>query len=341
MIGGRLSTCCAMIITCPNCQTRYQVADQAIGATGRKVMCANCHRAWKAVGQPHQEQEPSTPKPRIVAGTDARPTPGAEAPRNPDKLFASDSEAALDQAFVEEAERLSGRGNAGKAEMDWPPSDDTDEPDRPDGWDGGGLDAAPPVDSDLSGDEEDALDHSLLSRRARDLARRQKKHASRLPLARIRRTLRMTALVSLMVLVGITYWFRVDIVRAYPDLDAIYSAVGLPVNIFGLAFSEVETLRTLKDGDDVTIISANIRSVIDHTVRVPPVLVSILNAAGDPIYEWTAQAPVDNISPGDVVAFQTQLTSAPDDAAHVRLVFGGGSSAQSASAKQNLNSGGR
>ena len=35
-----------MIITCPHCQTRYQVTYEAIGSTGRKVQCAHCQQAW-------------------------------------------------------------------------------------------------------------------------------------------------------------------------------------------------------------------------------------------------------------------------------------------------------
>jgi predicted Zn finger-like uncharacterized protein len=37
-----------MIITCPHCDTRYQVAHEAIGSAGRKVECASCHEAWFA-----------------------------------------------------------------------------------------------------------------------------------------------------------------------------------------------------------------------------------------------------------------------------------------------------
>jgi predicted Zn finger-like uncharacterized protein len=36
-----------MIITCPHCQTKYQVTYEAIGSAGRKVQCANCQQAWK------------------------------------------------------------------------------------------------------------------------------------------------------------------------------------------------------------------------------------------------------------------------------------------------------
>jgi predicted Zn finger-like uncharacterized protein len=301
MIGCRLSKPAAMIITCPNCQTKYQVADQAIGAAGRKVQCANCHRSWKAIGQ----LEDRPPKPRIVAGTDTDlPEPqSAPAPVNSDRLFAGDGETELDRAFAEEEERLQ------------PKSALFDEPDPE-------VAVSAADEPGAGGEEEKGIDHRLLSRRRRDLARRQKKHASRLPLARVRRIIRMTSLVALMTLLGMAYQFRVDIVRAYPDLGGLYASLGLPVNIYGLTFSDVETLRTLKDGADVTIITARIRSIVGNTVRVPPILVSILNAENEPIYEWTARAPVENISPGDVVAFETQLTSAPSDAAQVRLAFG-------------------
>ncbi|MCS6758140.1 MAG: zinc-ribbon domain-containing protein [Candidatus Devosia euplotis] len=34
-----------MIISCPHCQTKYQVTYEAIGSAGRKVQCAHCQQA--------------------------------------------------------------------------------------------------------------------------------------------------------------------------------------------------------------------------------------------------------------------------------------------------------
>ncbi len=67
-----------MIITCPHCQTRYQVAQEAIGSAGRKVQCASCNEAW--------QQDP----------------PVSAAQLQTDKLQADVSEDGLDEAFSEE-----------------------------------------------------------------------------------------------------------------------------------------------------------------------------------------------------------------------------------------------
>ena len=41
-----------MIITCPNCDTRYLVPESDIGAEGRRVRCANCMHLWFAEPPP-------------------------------------------------------------------------------------------------------------------------------------------------------------------------------------------------------------------------------------------------------------------------------------------------
>jgi len=66
-----------VIIACPSCGTRYQVAFAAIGMAGRDVQCARCNQPWHAVPEP------------LDAIADDRLTP--------------DQEAALDAAFEAEA----------------------------------------------------------------------------------------------------------------------------------------------------------------------------------------------------------------------------------------------
>jgi predicted Zn finger-like uncharacterized protein len=44
-----------MILTCPECATRYFLPDVQIGVTGRKVKCAQCGASWREFGQADPE----------------------------------------------------------------------------------------------------------------------------------------------------------------------------------------------------------------------------------------------------------------------------------------------
>ena len=285
-----------VVIACPHCGTRYQVPPATIGADGRDVQCAHCGRNWHAKAE---APPPPPPPPKPVA------KPAAVKPATEDALFAETDEAALDSAFEAEAGKAAPTAPAEKA---MPRSDAANGPDPDPAVRAA---AEPPA----------ALDAAAHKRAVTSFNRRQQSLLKALPMARVRRLARVSALVALVLLLGVGLGFRADIVRSYPALAGLYGAIGMPVNIVGLTFEDTKTLSSLRNGQSVMQISAKIRSVAGGPVRVPPVIVSLLSAAGKVLYEWTVTPDVAEMEPGEVQEFSTQVNTPPDGAVRVRLRF--------------------
>jgi predicted Zn finger-like uncharacterized protein len=87
-----------MILTCPECATRYFVEDERLGAAGRTVRCAGCGSAWKA-----QSEEPL----ELTAAAEEGAL-GLE-PADAEKAAEAPAAAALPKSFrakAEQAKRL-------------------------------------------------------------------------------------------------------------------------------------------------------------------------------------------------------------------------------------------
>ncbi len=165
------------------------------------------------------------------------------------------------------------------------------------------------------------VDPAVLDRAREAFDRRQKKVGRKLPLARLRRTARLAALVLLVSMLVLGFSLRTDLVLWFPSLAGLYAAVGLPVNVVGLEFQDSKTINTLREGKMVMQITARIRSISSRTVPVPPILVSLLNDKGTAIYEWTVAPSSNEMEPGEVMDFRTEVNSPPEGAVAVRLSF--------------------
>jgi predicted Zn finger-like uncharacterized protein len=289
-----------VIIACPNCGTRYQVPYGAVGASGRDVQCAQCGKSWHATA-------------------DAPPPPPPAPSPSEDRLFSPADEAALDRAL-----------EAVAADAKPPISASMRDPDHQRTLDEIRAAIAPkPQPQPVN-----ALDPALLNKAKRAFAKRQKGIADRLPIARLRRTARLGVMVALISMLTLGFSLREDFVRWFPQLAGLYATLGLPVNVVGLQFEGPKTLTLLRDGKTVMRISAKIRSIATRTVPVPPVLVSLLDAKGGTIYQWSVAPQAPSMDPGDLVNFQTEMNAPPDSAVSVQLSFTNPGSAVGAPAAQ-------
>ena len=279
-----------VVITCPNCGTRYQVPYGTIGQAGREVQCAQCTKHWHATA-------------------DAPPPPAIEA--DDDKLFSAAEESALDAVFEAEAR---------SSEPSTAPAVPAAAPIHPD-HERTLAEIKAAIAPRARNEPANSIDPALLTKSKKAFDKRQRTMNRGLPIARLRRTARLAAFVLLVGILVLGFTLRTDIVRWYPSLAGLYAAIGMPVNVVGLEFENEKTMMSFRAGKPVMLITARVRSIADHTVTVPPVLISLVDPAGVVVYEWTVTLKAAEMEPGDVLDFSSEVSAPPQNAATVRLTF--------------------
>jgi hypothetical protein len=140
-----------------------------------------------------------------------------------------------------------------------------------------------------------------------------------------RKALRLPGLPTMILMLaaldlGLVGW-RTDIVRWAPQTAPLYAAVGLPVNVRGLVFTDVTVETESHEGVAVLVVQGAIASTAARTVEVPRLRFAVRNASGDEIYKWTALPNRPRLAAGERLAFQSQLASPPPETHDVLVRF--------------------
>lgn len=285
-----------MKITCPSCETSYEVNSGAMPDGGRKVRCARCGHLW------HATPEESAPEPAPQAAEEIPAEPQAEV-----------AEAAPEVP----AEEPDGGGGAVPAKAD---ETDAGAPER---QEDATLVAAEMVEDPGDEDEPSPRPRPRNSASPEAAAARAAQHI------RIRRAQSPSATRTLygfaigatlaMAVLGVQY--REDVVRAMPQSAAIYRALGMQVNIRGLRFESLVPQRTVEDGVPTLVVEGKILNIRNAETEVPALNFVLRNASGDELYRWTIEPLQQVLHTGGELPFRTRLASPPADADAVELRF--------------------
>ena len=299
----------------------YEVEPSTLGTAGRSVRCVRCRNVWFAESsQPALEGAGSEPNAAfaaaeasqeeiIAAGTEAWSIPDPELPP------ANESLSAVEEAIAE-AERVV--------------AETVDEPLRVDDRGPTDIIQSPPLVPPQEGEPAvegelvaDLPDDAPLPHGGHDIetvvSRRAKKMITR---KRARPSLKMPAIILglLLVVMSLVLW-RKDIVRFAPQTASLYSAVGLKVNLRGLTFTNIKTIKEVQDGVPVLVVEGQLVAEGRQTVEVPRLRFAIRNASGYEIYSWTTIASRAALGPGEVIDFRSRLASPPADGRDVSVRF--------------------
>jgi predicted Zn finger-like uncharacterized protein len=326
-----------MLISCPNCATSYDLSAASLGAEGRQVRCVRCQGVWfassgEAPAAAVAEEAPGTAVSAATASAQyRRGAPGVADDflgHPPDDVVAVDREIEVDANLAARAADRSGvphgdlpaledDASAADVEYDSELAEHMAPPLAPDGEEP----AAVTLEASPAHEPTDDIE-SFAARRARRETLRRMRRARRPSLA----TVTVALLAVNIALVG----WRSDVVRLMPQTASLFAAIGLPVNLRGVAFQDVTTTIEEHDGVSVMLVQGTIANVTRQARDVPRIRVAMRNGAGSEVYAWTAMPEHPVLAAGQVERFQTRLASPPAEGRSVavrfftRRDFGGG-----------------
>ena len=275
---------------CPTCDTAYTIPDGRIGPAGRKVRCTRCGEEWRVMPVIEDLAAQPVEEPLIVRTTALPPlseeSVAAAMERLDPSLFPSAPAAAPDI----EPPAVAASAPA-PAEPDGPPV------------------AAP---------------------RAADVRIRFKPRKPRLSLTLPRMPVALTRAApffgplvfvsACLVLAGLLA-FRATVVTAAPGLAGFYAMLGLEVNLRGLTFGPVETLREIDNGQPVLVVEGTLTNPTQKLRDVPALRFALRDGDAQELYAWSIDPKATTIAAGDSLRFRTRLVAPPERATDIQLRF--------------------
>jgi predicted Zn finger-like uncharacterized protein len=275
-----------MILTCPECQTKYVVKDGAIPAGGRQVRCASCKHSWHQDPEELAAAQPGDPEAAVgqAAAEIVEPPalPTTDTPNPPDHLVAAAAQEApppplTDDRHWQRVEPASAWDEAAPAAD--PPPEPGPEP--------------------VAEEFEPFYDHEPIEQPRR-----------KWPLVLL--------LVLLVALAAVAFWFF-----APADLRA---RAGLASARDSQLYAVINTgdYQRLASGNNLFTVSGRIVNSTDSRQPVPPIRAELLDASKQRvIYSWTISPPIGSLDLNKSASFNSAEVDVPEGGKFIRIRLGG------------------
>ncbi len=289
-----------MIITCPECKSRYVVNPNALLPRGRTVRCAKCSHNWFEE-KPKPEIEVLPPEDKTQTEETEKTKEAKETKK--DKTKNSDDEHSSQDDLIDKYK-----------------SDDKE---------------SAPDEETSSGDDNFDFPNQKPTKRRRPIPK-----GSNLPaLQRQKQDINKFGWISLVVFVTVIIsMFLVmqgTIIQSWPPSKKLYIALGLDDSHKPAKAKEPEiipmnerlTIRAINTAlesvnDKVSlIITGNIENISKVDQEIPKLKVTLQDQNHATIREWLFDADKPMSTPGEIVTFRTTLPNSPSEAKNVSVVI--------------------
>ncbi len=286
-----------MLLVCPSCSSGFRIDASALGEEGRSVRCGHCRHVW------HATVDQAVAEPVEVSSA-------ANVPSVPSPATGSDDDwgaAFADEATEGHDPKPAAAKNSAPAEAEAPAQmDETTS--------ASALSKSPVVESP-----------PLVPEGIEALASRRSRRPYVPPPKRNPMTFRMNPPILVILLcsmiMGALILGREVVVRSFPGAASIYASMGFHINLRGIEFQGVTTVREVQDGIAMLLVEGDIVNLTGKTIDVPRIRFAIRDQSGREIYNWTAAPPRPLLGSAEAMRFTSRLASPPAESKDVLVRF--------------------
>ena len=273
----------AMIISCPDCATRFRISAKAIGPNGRTVRCASCSTTWFV--------------------------PAEEGELTLDRLALDDIEASEREVVVERRNKTAAL------------KEDLAQQSKRKFAEGSGRvsDKAALAAAAWKGEAESKADDTLRGAHTQMREMKERKQSRR----RFWNVMLIWLIPLLLLagLAVAAYVFRQDIVDRAPKSASLYQSLGIDVSGPGLSLTPPMTRYAEIDGKAVLVVEGAVKNISNEALDIPMVTLSLHNSSGQEVAQWNVELERLRLNAKETADYISQYPSPPIDAVELRSRF--------------------
>lgn len=130
---------------------------------------------------------------------------------------------------------------------------------------------------------------------------------------------------ALILVVGGIGWsatqYRQTVANLWPQSASLYAALGMPVNVRGMALVNIAYQQDFENGQPVLSVTGKVVNISDRELPVPGLRVVLTDDSKHELYHWTFDVGVPTLKAGAESDFVTRLSSPPPEARNLNISF--------------------
>ncbi len=280
-----------MILSCPNCYTRYMMSAAAIGAEGRDVRCAKCAHEWFQEPDESLEEFQDEVLPEDNADYDDAPL---------------EEDIDVEERLKDIASELMRDDDAQELERDQENQEEESEGEEE------SQDIPQGIKPDIPFEETPNEKPTFIKERPQPV-----------PIMAKMAGFGASLFIFLLILIS-GLIFKNDIIKAWPSSIAIYELAGVGVSFKGEELI-METLSAealpQEGGTEVLVVKGRVINLTENTIDVPKMIALLRNEEGAVETKWLIDAPVDQVEAGASFTFTSEYEGVPSGIGAINLSF--------------------